>query len=50
MKMTTFWDIVLCSLVGVDDVSEVHTAFIIRRLHGAISQKAFIFILAAMGT
>jgi hypothetical protein len=30
MKMTAFWDIVLYSLAEQTDISEVHTAFIIR--------------------
>jgi hypothetical protein len=31
--MTAFWDIQQCILVGVDEVSEAHTASIIRAVH-----------------
>jgi hypothetical protein len=55
MKLTAFWDLAPCSLVEVDDVSEVLTAFIrakvppkrrsvSARLHGARFQKAIRFI------
>jgi hypothetical protein len=30
--MTVFWDIAPCSLVEVDDVLEVHTAYIFRAM------------------
>jgi hypothetical protein len=61
MKRRAFWDTEQCSL-GVDDVSEVHTAFIImvmrqyavsiysNKTTWSKSQMALIFILAAMRT
>jgi hypothetical protein len=30
--MTAFWDVALCSLIEVDQVSEMHTASIIRAM------------------
>jgi hypothetical protein len=33
MKFRVFWDVVLCSHVEVDDVSNVHTASIIRAMN-----------------
>jgi hypothetical protein len=35
MKMAVFWNIVPCSLVDIDDVSEVLTASIIRAMSPA---------------
>jgi hypothetical protein len=52
LTVAAFWDIVTCSLVEVDQRSEVLTASITRaikrrsastRLHGHISQRALIF-------
>jgi hypothetical protein len=40
MKMAVFWDVAPCSLVEIEDVSEVFTAFVIRAIAlvmGAIS-------------
>jgi hypothetical protein len=37
MKMTVFWDVALCSLVDVYDVSEVLAASIIRAMMKAAS-------------
>jgi hypothetical protein len=42
MKMTVFWDIVPCSIVEVDPTFD--------RCFTAVSQKAVIFILAAVRT
>jgi hypothetical protein len=51
-EMTVFWDVWLCSLYILTDVSEVLTDAIIRpmslqsvstRLHGATSQKTAVF-------
>jgi hypothetical protein len=33
MKLTAFWDIAPCSLVAVDDVSEVRTSSIITAMN-----------------
>jgi hypothetical protein len=49
MKMTAFWDIEQCILVGVDDVSEARTASIIRAVHRYITED-ITFILAALRT
>jgi hypothetical protein len=50
VKIAAFWDVAACSVVEVDDVSEVCTASIIRamsksistRLHGATPQEALV--------
>jgi hypothetical protein len=39
--MTAFWDIAPCSLVEVDDVSEVHTASIIRAMNYGVLQREY---------
>jgi hypothetical protein len=39
MEIRTFWDIAPCRLVGIDDVSVVRTASMIR----VMSQKDLIF-------
>jgi hypothetical protein len=33
MKMTVFWDVALCSLIKITDVSEVLTVLIIRAMN-----------------
>jgi hypothetical protein len=61
MKMITYWDMRRVVSLKKTDVSDVVTASIIRaialklrststRLHGAIFQKAIIFILAPVRT
>jgi hypothetical protein len=57
MKLTAFWDIKLCRLVEVDgrfrgDYCHHHQGdeWLMIWLHGAISQKAVNFILAALRT
>jgi hypothetical protein len=36
MKIIAFWDITLCSLTGVDDVSEVCNASIVWEMKEAV--------------
>jgi hypothetical protein len=59
MNMTSFWDIALCSLIEADQ--RFRGAYCLhhqgdsfpwwwRQIHGAISQKAVIFMLAIMRT
>lgn len=65
LKSTVLWDVVMCSLVGVTDVSEKHNASILRaegyaeqassqltstRLYGATSQKNVVFLVTAVRT
>jgi hypothetical protein len=61
LKMTAFSDIALCSLVEVDrrfrggyfimsDNVPLKRRSASTRLHGAVSQKAVIFVLAAVRT
>jgi hypothetical protein len=40
MKVTAFWDVAPCSLVEVDDVSEVRTVSIIRARLIALMMEA----------
>jgi hypothetical protein len=57
VKMTAYWDVAPCSLIGVDRC--FRGAYCLHdqpdgggsmRLHGATSQKALIFILTAVRT
>jgi hypothetical protein len=56
--MAVVWDVAACSLVELNDVSEVLAASIIRtmmetantRLHGRTTQKTAMFVLTAVRT
>jgi hypothetical protein len=52
LKMAAFWDTALCSLTALmmEAVQTPETRSTSTRLHGAISQKAVIFLLAAVRT
>jgi hypothetical protein len=43
MKIRPFWDVAACSAVGVDDVSEVRTAYIIVPMETVCTSETFVY-------